>query len=152
MGHSYVDEDVLQQQPENLAKGRRIINVRKLAALDIAFHGPRFILIEFALGVFGCAALGLFSIYFGFFHGPNRSLFAAILGCFLLWVALNYVPLLLYAISIVRSKSAHQEVAYELAHKDRYAVRYTIQSTLLLIPFAMLILAVYQETIGEQKR
>ena len=28
-----------------------IINVRKLAALDIVFHGPKFILIEFALEI-----------------------------------------------------------------------------------------------------
>ena len=129
-----------------------VINVRKLAALDIVLHGPKFILIEFGLGVFGCAALGLFSTYLGLFPGPNHSLFAAIMGCFLLWVALNYVPLLLYAMSIVRHKSAQQEVAYELAHKDKYAVKYTMQSALLLIPLAMLILAVYQETIEEHKR
>lgn len=121
------------------------INVRKLAALDIVFHGKTFILVEFALGVFGCAAFGLFSIYFGFFHGPNHSLFAVIMGCFLLWVALNYVPLLLYAISIVRHKSAHQEVAYELAHKDKYAGKYTLQSLILLLPLALPVLAVYQE-------
>jgi hypothetical protein len=102
--------------------------------------------------VFGCAALGLFSSYFGFSHGPNHSLFAIVMGCFLLWVALNYVPLLLYAISIVRHKSAQQEVAYEVAHKDKYAVKYTMQSALLLIPLAMLMLAVYQETIEEHKQ
>src|SRR5215469_10608878 len=121
-----VREDALQQEQEDLIKSGGIINVRKLAALDIVFHGPKFILIEFGLGVFGCAALGLFSIYFGLFHGPNQSLFAAIMGCFLLWVALNYVPLFLYAISIVRRKSAHQEVAFELEHKDRYASKYTL--------------------------
>ncbi len=71
-------EDVYQKPTET------IINIRKLAALDIAFHGPKFILIEFALGVFGSAALGLFSLYFGLFHGPNHSLFAVFLGCFLL--------------------------------------------------------------------
>jgi len=122
-----------------------VINIRKLAALDIAFHGPKFILIEFALGVFGCAALGIFSLYFGLFHGPNHSLFAVVIGCFLLWIALNYVPLLIYAISIVRHKSAHQEVAYELEHKDKYAKKHTFQSTLLLIPLAVPTLAAYQE-------
>jgi hypothetical protein len=140
-----VREDAVQQQQEKLIKSERIINVRKLAALDIVFHGPKFILIEFGLGVIGCAALGLFSIYFGLFHGPNHSLFTTILGCFLLWVSLNYVPLFLYAISIVRRKSAHQEVAFELEHKDRYAGKYTLQSALLLVPLAMPILAGYQE-------
>ena len=122
-----------------------MINIRKLAALDIAFHGPKFILVEFALGVFGCAALGLFSLYFGLFHGPNHSLFSILLGCFLLWIALNYVPLLIYAISIARHNSVQQEVAYELEHKDIYAKKYAIQSTLLLVPLVVPALAVYQE-------
>ena len=132
-------EDVYQKPAET------IINIRKLAALDIAFHGPKFILVEFALGVFGCAAFGLFSLYFGLFHGSNHSLFAAFLGCFLLWIALNYVPLLIYAISIVRHDSAQQEVAYELEHKDIYAKKYTLQSTLLLVPLVVPILAIHQE-------
>ena len=122
-----------------------VINIRKLAALDIAFLGPKFILIEFVLGVFGCAALGFFSIYFGLFHGPNYSLFAVILGFSLLWIALNYVPLLIYAISIARHQSARQEVAYELEHRDKYTGKYLRQSTLLLIPLAIPTLAVYQE-------
>lgn len=96
-----------------------VINIRKLAALDIAFHGPKFILIEFALGVFGCATLGLFSLYFGLSHGLDHSLFAVLMGCFLLWIALNYVPLLIYAMSIAKHNNAHQEVAYELEHKDK---------------------------------
>ena len=122
-----------------------VINIRKLAALDITFHGPKFILIEFSLGVLGCAAIGLFSIYFGLFHGPNHSLFAIIMGCFLLLIAFNYVPLLLYALSIARHQSAHQEVAYELEHRDKYAGKYLRQSTLLLIPLAIPTIAVYQE-------
>jgi hypothetical protein len=126
----------LDQRPINT-----FINVRKLAALDIVFHGPMFILIEFALAVFLCGAVGLL-----IFHGSNHSPFMVILGSFFLWVALNYIPLLLYAISIVKHKSARGEVAYELEHKDRYAGKYSLQSILLLlIPLAMLLLAVYQK-------
>jgi hypothetical protein len=99
-----------------MIKHNTVINVRKLAALDIVFHGA------------------------------NHSPFMVILGSFFLWVSLNYVPLLLYAISIVKHKSAQQVVAYELEHKDRYAGKYTLQSIiLLLMPLAMLLLAVYQE-------
>lgn len=118
-----------------------IINVRKLAALDIVFHGPKFILIEFALAVFICAAVGL-----SILHGANHSPLMIILGSFFLGVSLNYIPLLLYSINIVKHKSAQQEVAYELEHKDRYAGKYTLQSiVLLLMPLAMLLLAVYQD-------
>jgi hypothetical protein len=57
-------------------------------------------------------------------------------------IALNYVPLLLYAIGIVRRKSAQQKVAYELAHKDAYARKYTLQTTmLLLVPLVLPLLA-----------
>ncbi|HLI91120.1 MAG TPA: hypothetical protein VKV37_20695, partial [Ktedonobacteraceae bacterium] len=77
---------------------------------------------------------------------PVHSLFTIAQGCFFLWLTLNYVPLLLYAISIARHKSAHQEVAFELEHKERYLLKYTLQSALFLfIPFAMLALAIYQE-------
>jgi hypothetical protein len=118
-----------------------IINVRKLAALDIVFHGPKFILIEFALAVFICAPVGL-----SILHGANHSPLMIILGSFFLGVSLNYIPLLLYSINIVKHKSAQQEVAYELEHKDRYAGKYTLQSiVLLLMPLAMLLLAVYQD-------
>jgi glycerol-3-phosphate acyltransferase PlsY len=144
MDHSSSGDDAIQLREDMLAS-ERMINVRKLAALDIAFHGPRFILIEFGLGVFGCAAFGLFSLYFAFLHGPAHALFAAIIGCCLLWIALNYVPLLLYAIALTRRKSVQQEVAFELAHRDRYARKYTLQSTLILVPFAILLLAAYQE-------
>ncbi len=117
-----------------------IINVRKLAALDIVFHGPKFILIEFALAVFICASIGLLIL-----HGANHSPLMIILGSFFLGVSLNYIPLLLYSINIVKHKSAQQEVAFELEHKDTYAGKYTLQSiVLLLMPLAMLLLAVYQ--------
>ena len=131
----------MSQLEENTMKSERFINVRKLAALDIVFHGPKLILAEFAFGVILCAALGLWAL-----RDPNHSLFMTILGCFLLWIALNYVPLFLYASSIVGRKSAHKEVAFELAHKATYARKYTLQTViLLLVPLVLPVLAVYQE-------
>ena len=130
----------LETNAPNVTQHYTIINVRKLVALDIVFHGTTFILIEFALAVFLCAAVGLL-----IFHSANHSPFMVILGSFFLGVSLNYLPLLLNAISIVKHKSAQQEVAYELEHKDRYAGKYMLQSiVLLLMPLAMLVLAVYQ--------
>ena len=129
------------QPDENTIKSEPVINVRKLAALDIVFHGPGLILAEFAFGIALCATFGLWSLL-----GPIHSVLIVAIGCYLLGVALNYVPLLLYAISIVRRKSARQEVAFELAHKDASARKYTLQTTvLLLIPLVVALLAVYQE-------
>jgi hypothetical protein len=134
-------EDCLPQQKENTMKNETLINIRKLAALDIVFHRPQLILAEFAFGVAVCSALGLWS-----FLSPIRFPFMIVIGCFFLLVALNYVTLLLYAMSIVRRKSTHQEVAFELADKDTYARKYTLQTTVfLLVPLVLPLLAVYQE-------
>jgi hypothetical protein len=135
------EEDYMSQQEAGIIKRERFINVRKAAALDIALHGSGFILAEFGLGVPLLAAISAFM-----FFRSDHSLFTIAQGCFFLWLTLNYVPLLLYAISIVRQKSAYQEVAFELEHKDSYLLKYTLQLALFLfIPFALLALAIYQE-------
>lgn len=127
-----------QHQP----RSARLISVRKAAALDIVFHGPKFILAEFAFGLCVCTAIGVFILS----RTSHPSFWSITEGCFFLWVALNYVPLLLYAISIVRRKSAQQEVAYELQHKQQYALQYTLQTALLLcLPLALSLVALAQE-------
>ncbi len=92
----------------------------------------------------GVRSRGAFSLFI-FYHTVSHPLFAAILGFALSWIALNYVPLLLYAIRIVRRKSAELEVAFELEHKDVYALKYTFQPALLLLPLVVPILAIVQE-------
>jgi hypothetical protein len=134
----------MKDHEHSMVEKETFINIRKLAALDIVFHGPRFILAEFALGVVGCAAGGAYSLSF-FFHSASHPLIAAILGFVLPWNALNYVLLLLYAISIVRHRSAELEVAFELEHKGFYALKYTVQSALLFLPLVVPILAIVQE-------
>ena len=116
-----------------------MINVRKLAALDIAFLGPKLILAEFSIGVFLSAAIGLLSLK------RSHSGWGILVGAYLLSLAVNYVPLLLYAIAIVRQRSAQEEVAREVADRNRSLRRYRRQSLLLLIPFAVPILAFAQE-------
>lgn len=134
----------MQQQENDRITKEMFINIRKLAALDIVFHGSRFILLEFAVGVVFCGVFGIFNL-FVFFGNTSHPLFMAILGFVLSWIALNYVPLLLYAISIVRRKSAQIEVALELEQKAFYARKYTFQSLLLLLPLIVPILVIYQE-------
>ena len=130
-----------------------IITIRKLAALDMVFHGPRLILAEFAFGVFGSAALGLVIMYLDFFvthgHDPWQSV---IVGCYLILVAINYVPLLLYAIGMARRKNAQEEVAFELAQKERYGRKYTAQSLLLMLPLVVPVLAIAQEWRKEARQ
>ena len=134
----------MQQQQSNGIDRETFINIRKLAALDIVFHGSRFILAEFIVavvvpGVFGPLVL------FAFFHNPAHPFAQLFVGCVFSWIAINYVPLLLYSISITRRKSAQREVAFELEHKDYYTRKYTMQSLLLVLPLVVPVLAIVQE-------
>ena len=119
----------------------RFINIRKLAALDIVYRGPRTILMEFGFGVFFLGILGFAFILFAHTRTPVTSA----IGVYLLFLGLNYVPLLAYSISITLKKSARLEVEFELAHQDRYRKKYGVQQVLILVPLAILFLTVVQE-------
>lgn len=121
-----------------------IITIRKLAALDMVFHRPKLILVEFAFGVFVGAALALV-VALPVFFAAHWSLLQILVSCYFLSIALNYIPLLLYSISIARRGSAQEEVAFELAHKERFARKYTGRSLLLVLPLVVPILALWQE-------
>lgn len=129
------------QQP---IKGGTIINIRKLAALDIVFHGPRLILAEFAFAVIFGSSMGILQ-FFLFFHNPDHPLPVGLMGIYLSCIAINYTPLLLYTIAFARNKSARQEVAFELEHKPVYARKYTRQSIWLLLPLVVPALVIFQE-------
>jgi len=69
---------------------KSVINISKLAALDIAFVGPKLILAEYSVGVFLSAAIGLVTLR------RSYSAWQMLLGGYLLSLAVNYLPLLLY--------------------------------------------------------
>jgi len=62
---------------------------------------------------------------------------------YLTGLAVNYIPLLLHAISIVRKGSAKDEVGSELRDKTAL-MRYARQQFWLLVPFVVGIAAVWQ--------
>ena len=119
------------------------LNVRKLAALDMALHGRRFIVIEFAAGVGGCALIGGLSLAAGIRLLSHGITWQLILGIGLLWVALNYVPLLLNAVDLGSRNTARQEAALELA-SPRLVRRYGLLQLWILVPFAIPTFAVLQ--------
>ena len=118
------------------------VNVRKLAAIDLFFLGPRLILAEFATGVLGSLALGVTSAWRGAYR--FHSTWMVLFGIYLIFVGMNYVPLLLHAIDISRKGSAEQELAEELKHKKEAFRRYRRQSVWLLVPLAVIIAAIQQ--------
>ena len=87
-----------------------MINLRKLAAIDIAFLGYKFVLAEYAVGVFFSAALGLFVLFRG------HSFWQVCLGIYLICLGINYIPMLAYTLSIADKGSAQAELGGEGPH------------------------------------
>jgi hypothetical protein len=113
----------------------RVINVRKLVALDIALHGARFIMVEFGVGTPAILAVGVYLAAKG----------QPVLGVYLLLTGINYVPLLIYAILIARRGSAKREVADGLSQDKHYVRKYSTQQLLIFVPLAVILLAAAQE-------
>lgn len=141
----------MSDQEQQIRKRETIINMRKLTALDIAFHGHRFIVAECAVAVILGVGLGVLMLFTSF-RNPTHSALAGLIGLAPLWIALNYIPLLLYAIDITRRGSARQEVAFELEHRGFYARKYTLQSAWVFLPLAVPILAIVQEMQKRSRR
>ena len=120
-----------------------LVNIRKLVALDIAGLGPRFILAEFSIGVILLVGLGVLSLRTGLFR--THSTWQALAGAYFLLLALNYIPLLIYAISIVHKRSAAVEVGKEIQDRARSFRTYRRQSLILLVPLAVPIAILMQQ-------
>jgi len=113
----------------------RIINVRRLVALDITLHGPRFITIEFGVGTPAILAVGIGLILYG----------QLILGAYMFLTGVNYIPLLAYTVVIVRRGSAKAEVVDYMSEDKHYVRKYSTQQFLLFLPLVVFSLAIWQE-------
>ena len=101
----------------------KLIEVRKLAAVDMVWLGPRIVGAEYALGVVLPVALGLFSVRAGAYHHSGPSFWQIAVGVWLITIGANYVPLFLYARSIAKAGIVEKEGRPELAHARRYWAR-----------------------------
>jgi len=108
------------------------INIRKLAALDIALHGRLPITTEFIFGVFGIAIISILTL--------SSNL---ILGVYLMFTAFNYVPILIYTLLI--GKNAKKEAKVEMSNLRYYGRKYSFQQLTIFIPLAIIILSILQE-------
>ena len=115
-----------------------VIEVRKLAAVDMVWLGQRIVVAEYALGVLLPLALGASSIKAGVAH---HIAWQTLLGVWLVTIAANYIPLFLYAWSIMRAGTVEQEGRPELARARRYGA----QQTMILVPFLVVGVAFFQE-------
>jgi len=92
-------------------------------------------LIEFGVGTPAILAVG------GYLAATGQP----VLGVYLLLTGINYIPLLIHAVLIVREGTAAQEVAGGLARDKHYVRKYSTQQLLIFVPFAVILLAVFQE-------
>jgi len=120
-----------------------MLDIRKLAAIDLEFLGPKVIVTEFGLGVASSLALGILTLRAGIhrFHSARMI----VLGFYLLSLGINYIPLLLHAIDMSRHGTAGQEIADELEDKRAAFRKYRRQSLLLLLPLVVAVAAIVQE-------
>jgi hypothetical protein len=121
-----------------------MIDIRRLAAVDIAFLGPRIILAEFLIGVLGSTGLGVLTLV------RTHSVGGTAFGAYLVCLGINYVPLLFYAISLARSGTANREIADEIGPTRQVFRKYRRQSLLLLVPLFVPILAIVQGRLKNQ--
>ncbi|HLI95060.1 MAG TPA: hypothetical protein VKT72_03115 [Candidatus Baltobacteraceae bacterium] len=116
-----------------------VLDVRKLAAIDIYLLGEKVILSEYALGVVGLIGFGAWSLHNAIGRGHSAGLLA--LGAYLIGIGTNYIPLLVHAIVIARAHNAARLLGDELADRTRAMRKYRTQSVMLLVPFAAVIFA-----------
>jgi len=120
----------------------KLIEMRKLVAVDMVLHGRLFILVEFAVGVLLALGLGVFFLRISLSSSP--LIWKVLLVLFGLWscgIAANYTPLFLYAVSIAKSGTVKAEGKPELPLVHRY----NVQQFVIFIPFLVAIVAIAQE-------
>jgi hypothetical protein len=124
-----------------------MIEVRKLAAVDMAWLGTRLIVTEYALGIILPVALGILSLRSGLAQ-TDKANWQTVLGIWLITISANYVPLFVYAVVIARAGTVREEGPPEFARAGRYG----IQQTIILVPFFVVLLALAQERKRRKQR
>ena len=120
-----------------------LINIRKLAALDVSLNGWMPITAEFFFGVFGLMMLGIL-------------FFDTIIGVYLLLASFNYVPLLVYALQIGNQRNAKKEARIELSKLKKYGPKgirnYNLQQLICFVPLSIVIISILQEFLKKYRK
>ena len=117
-----------------------MINIHKLAAVDMVFLGSKVIIAEYAFGVLLAFVLGVLSLRSGL-KGPSIVGWEVALGFWLISIAANYIPLSIYSVPIARAGTVKEEGQPELVRAKRYGA----QQVIILVPFLVVVIALIQE-------
>lgn len=124
-----------------------MINIRKLAALDMVLNGTRFIQVEFALGVILPLLLGQFSFRSGL-ASMSRLNWMTVTGIWLLGIGVNYLPLFIYSVIIARGRTVKEEGEPMRPQLKKYG----FQQVIILVPLFVVVVALVQEARGAKKQ
>lgn len=122
-----------------------MLDLRKLAAIDIAFLGPRFVIAEYACGAFLSVALGAFILF------RSQSHWQVALGVYFLFLRINYAPMLRWAIEIRTKENTRAALGRELTDKRQAMSKYRRQSVVLFLPLLPLALIVRELRRRQQR-
>src|SRR5262245_52856108 len=106
----------------------------------MAWAGPRKILAEYVLGVGLPLVLGALSLRAGLGE-PEVINWQSLLGIWLIGIGVNYVPLALHAIDLLRTGRVENEGKPEIARARMYGT----QQAMLLVPGLVAVIALAQE-------
>ncbi|MEU7918100.1 hypothetical protein [Micromonospora zamorensis] len=115
------------------------MNVRRLAAVDMygtrgTARRRRIILAEFLVGVVAMVALGIWLL------ASSSSLSGRAIGLWFTGAGLNYAPLSLHAIALMRPGALDAELTG--VDVDRALRRYTVLQLWVFVPLALVVFAV----------
>lgn len=149
MTHNVGNQTLDDSSPETQAQTNyarcmlpRMVEVRKLVAVELTFLGPKIIVAEYAIAVAVGLTVGVLSLRAGLFR--THALWQTLLGLYLLFVVLTYAVLLAYAVEMARRGDYRLEIGDELENKSATFRKYRRQSLWLLVPLAVPLAAMVQ--------
>lgn len=123
----------------------RMIQVRKLVAVELIFLGPKIVFAEYGFAVAVGLAIGVLSLRVGLLR--THVAWQVLLGIYLLFLALTYGVLLGLAIAMARRGDARDRVAGEFDELPATFRKYRRQSLWILAPLVVPLAALRQRCV-----
>jgi hypothetical protein len=120
------------------------IDIRRLVTADFDGIGPRIVVPEFEVLAAGALLLGILALVRG------QSAEAVVLGVVSIGLGLNYVPVLLYAIDLVRREPQQAATERDAGDDESQYASFRRQSLWLLVPYVVAFVALRQLRIPAQ--
>lgn len=122
------------------------LDVRRLVELDLAFLGPRVIVVEYGLGVLFGLALGGFSIAYAVRNSGPAWSWPVVLGLELAAIGVNYVPLFVWARRLSGGAASIAVTRAAMRERPAEARSYGLRQAWILVPGAVVWFAATQRT------